>query len=443
MFRWYKNAERCYVYLSDDSSRPSGEDSDAHRNRKPAIRKSRWFGGSWTLQELIAPASVVFYSKEGERLGNKESLMQTLREITEIAVQALGGSLMTCFTVDERMRWAHGRNTKREEDAACSLLGIFDVQMPLLYREGRVKTWHRLRREIQEHHSIDLPIATGASFGFHNEEHHARCLPNTRTELLDAITKWANNKSGKLTFRLSGIAGTGKSTIARTVAESFFSRGQQGASYFFKRGEGERGNASQFFTVIATDLVVHEAGMLAGIKKALDQDSAISQRALKDQFEKLVLQPLLGIQQARSYGSARVIVTDALDECVEEEDIRAILQLLAKTKDVQPVPLRIVGTSRPELHIRLGFQTMPNGTYQDLVLHEVPRRTIEHDISLFLEHELGVIRKERKLASDWPAKQQIIALVGLAVPLFFYAATVCRYVGSKGGSPAAFLNKVL
>ncbi|RYO48185.1 hypothetical protein AA0116_g12702 [Alternaria tenuissima] len=166
--------------------------------------------------------------------------------------------------------------------------------------------------------------------------------------------------------------------------------------------------------------------MLAGIKKALDQDSAISQRALKDQFEKLVLQPLLGIQQARSYGSARVIVTDALDECVEEEDIRAILQLLAKTKDVQPVPLRIVGTSRPELHIRLGFQTMPNGTYQDLVLHEVPRRTIEHDISLFLEHELGVIRKERKLASDWPAKQQIIALVGLAVPLFFYAATVCR-----------------
>jgi hypothetical protein len=100
-------------------------------------------------------------------------------------------------------------------------------------------------------------------------------------------------------------------------------------------------------------------------------------------------------------------------------------------------------TSRPELHIRLGFREMRNGIYQDLVLHEVPRITIKHDIRLFLEHELGVIRKERKLASDWPAKQQIIALVDLAVPLFIYAATVYRYVGSKGSSPAAFLDKVL
>ena len=200
MFRWYKNAERCYVYLSDVSSRPSGEGSDAHRKRKPVIRKSRWFTRGWTLQELIAPASVEFFSKDGERLGDKESLKQTLHEITGIAVQALEGSLMTCFTVDERMQWAQGRNTKREEDAAYSLLGIFDVQMPLLYGEGREKAWHRLRREIREHHSIDLPVATGASFASHNEEHNARCLPNTRTKLLDAITTWANNKGGKPIF---------------------------------------------------------------------------------------------------------------------------------------------------------------------------------------------------------------------------------------------------
>jgi hypothetical protein len=78
MFRWYKNANRCYVYLSDVSSRSSEEDSDAYRRRKPAIRKSRWFTRGWTLQELIAPASVEFFSKEGERLGDKRSLMQTL-----------------------------------------------------------------------------------------------------------------------------------------------------------------------------------------------------------------------------------------------------------------------------------------------------------------------------------------------------------------------------
>jgi hypothetical protein len=238
------------------------------------------------------------------------------------------------------------------------------------------------------------------------------------------------------------MAGTGKSTIARTVAQLFASRGHLGASCFFKKGEGERGNASRFFT-IATGLVACEPGMLPGIRKTLDEDSTISHKALKDQFEKLILQPLLGIKQARSRALTRVVVIDALDECEREADIRAILQLLARTKDIRPVPLRIVVTSRPELHIRLGFKEMAHGTYQDLVLHEVPKSTIEHDIRLFLEHELGTIRKERMLASDWPAQQQILALVEPAVPLFIYAATVCRYVGSKGSSPTAFLNKVL
>jgi hypothetical protein len=288
-----------------------------------------------------------------------------------------------------------------------------------------------------------LPIAQGASFDSHNEEHNARCLPDTCTELLDEITTWASNKDGKSIFWLSGMAGTGKSTIARTVAQSFASRGQLGASFFFKKGEGERGNASRFFTTIATDSVACEPAMLPVIRKTLDEDSTISHKALKDQFEKLILQPLLGLKQARSRAWARVVVIDALDECEREADIRAILQLLAQAKDVRPVLLRIVVTSRPELHIRLGFREMPNGTYQDLVLHEVPRSTIEHDIRLFLEHKLGTIRKERMLSSDWPAENQILALVELAVPLFIYAATVCRYVGSKGSNPVAFLNKVL
>jgi hypothetical protein len=107
------------------------------------------------------------------------------------------------------------------------------------------------------------------------------------------------------------------------------------------------------------------------------------------------------------------------------------------------VPLRIVVTSRPELYIRLGFKEMPNGTYQDLVLHEVSRSTIKHDIRLFLEHELSAIRKSRMLSSDWPATHQILALVQLAVPLFIYAATVCQYIGTKGSNPKAYLEKVL
>lgn len=296
------------------------------------------------------------------------------------------------------------------------------------------------------HQRLDLaslPTAKGASFDSHAEEHNARCLPNTRTELLDEITEWAKNKDSKPMFWLSGMAGTGKSTIARTIAQSFARQNQLGASFFFKKREGERGNASRFFTTIATDLVACEPGILPGIKSALDADPAISERALKDQFEKLIMQPLLGIPQARPQALARVVVIDALDECEREDDIRTILQLLARTKDIRPVSLRVLVTSRPELHIRLGFRHMPNGTYQDLILHEVPKNTVEHDIRLFLKHELSAIQQARLLSSDWPTTDQIQALVELAVPLFIFAATICRYVGTKGGDPEEYLNKVL
>jgi gluconate kinase len=297
------------------------------------------------------------------------------------------------------------------------------------------------------HHKLDLvklPTAEGASFNSHAEEHAARCLPNTRTELLREIVEWAQKKDGKPIFWLSGMAGTGKSTIARTVAQSFADTGQLGASFFFKKGEGERGNASRFFATIATDLVTFELGMLPGLKNTLDADPGISQRALKDQFEKLILQPLLGMQEVRSQASTTlVVVIDALDECDRDEDSRAILQLLTQAKDIKPISLRILVTSRPELHIRLSFKQMSDGAYQDMTLHEVPKSTIEHDILVFLEHELGAIRQARLLSSAWPSRDQIQALVELAVPLFIFAATVCRYIGTKGGDPEEYLNKVL
>ena len=178
------------------------------------------------------------------------------------------------------------------------------------------------------HQKLDLaklPIAKGASFDSHMEEHNARYLPNTRTELLYHIREWAKDKNGKPIFWLSGMAGTGKSTIARTVAQSFAHQGQLGASIFFKKGEGERGNATRFFTTIARDLIDRVLGLISGITKALDADLAISQKALKDQFEKLILHPLSEIQWAPLPTLAHIVVIDALDECEREEDVRAIL----------------------------------------------------------------------------------------------------------------------
>ena len=237
------------------------------------------------------------------------------------------------------------------------------------------------------------------------------------------------------------MAGTGKSTIARTIAQSFADQGQLGASFFFKRGEGERGNAARFFTTIATDLMGRVPEIRSGISKAIHTDPAISEKALKDQFEKLILQPLSEATAVQAL--ELVIIIDALDECERDEDIRAILQLLSRTRGLKPVALRVFITSRPELHIRLGFRQMPDGTYKDLILHEVAKQTIRHDIRLFFEHKLREIQQQRLLSPDWPSRDQIHALVELAVPLFIFAATVCRYVGTKGSDPEQYLNKVL
>jgi flagellin-like hook-associated protein FlgL len=151
MFRWYHDAAKCYVYLSDVSvgdSIISGLSSQW--KWKPAFQRSRWFTRGWTLQELIAPECVEFFSAEGERLGNRTSLLGEIHKITRINVKALQGSPLSQFSVDERMLWAERRETKREEDAAYSLLGLFDIHMPLIYGEGREKAFIRLHKEIKE-----------------------------------------------------------------------------------------------------------------------------------------------------------------------------------------------------------------------------------------------------------------------------------------------------
>jgi hypothetical protein len=148
MYQWYKSSTKCYVYLSDVSA---DENAISHRETwEVSFRKSRWFTRGWTLQELLAPNSVEFFSKEGVRLGDKSTLGQVIHEITSISLRALQGTLLYDFSPTERLSWAAGRKTRRPEDMAYSLLGIFDVNMPLIYGEGRQKAMTRLYRELRE-----------------------------------------------------------------------------------------------------------------------------------------------------------------------------------------------------------------------------------------------------------------------------------------------------
>lgn len=163
MFRWYRNAAVCYVYLSDVSISTNNE-SFRSGLLSPTLwtlncQHSKWFTRGWTLQELIAPASLRFYSAQGKQLGEKHALAHELNKITGISVHVLQGGSMSHFSFEERMSWAAERKTKREEDLAYSLLGIFDVHMPLIYGEGQEKTFNRLRRAIRESVDDDPPLS--------------------------------------------------------------------------------------------------------------------------------------------------------------------------------------------------------------------------------------------------------------------------------------------
>ncbi|KAK0625085.1 heterokaryon incompatibility protein-domain-containing protein, partial [Bombardia bombarda] len=141
MFRWYKNGARCYVYLADV---PDGWDDGLEA---AWLLSGRWFTRGWTLQELIAPADLVFYSSTWTLGPTKEDIITTISQITGIDVKTLATGDCSSISVADRMRWASMRATTRIEDMAYCLLGIFDVNMPMLYGEGE-KAFLRLQEEI-------------------------------------------------------------------------------------------------------------------------------------------------------------------------------------------------------------------------------------------------------------------------------------------------------
>lgn len=151
MFRWYQGAAKCYVYLSDVSVPDEVDDVQAWPiTWAVAFRRSRWFTRGWTLQELLAPATVEFFSKEGRRLGSKISLLEDIHTITNIPLKALRGQNLADFGVNERMKWAANRKTTLKEDKVYCLLGIFGVFLPLIYGEREENATQRLQEEIEK-----------------------------------------------------------------------------------------------------------------------------------------------------------------------------------------------------------------------------------------------------------------------------------------------------
>ena len=153
MFDWYRQAAVCYVYLHDVTSHELGPTSEFYR--------SRWFTRGWTLQELIAPTSLIFFTKQWSILGTRTDLADDVAKITGVDTDILlHHSELGTVSISQKMSWAAHRETTRLEDRAYSLLGIFGVNMPTIYGEGRA-AFYRLQEEIMKVSSDQTIFAWG------------------------------------------------------------------------------------------------------------------------------------------------------------------------------------------------------------------------------------------------------------------------------------------
>lgn len=230
------------------------------------------------------------------------------------------------------------------------------------------------------------------------------------------------------------MAGTGKSTVARTVARHFADQKRLEASFFFSRGQGDLGHAEKFFMTIASQLAHTLPTLKRHICESVAGDHQIGTQGLSEQWKKLVFQPLLKLENTLSQRLPIILVIDALDECEREDrkdDTRVILRLLAEAKDLPTIQLRIFLTSRPEVSIYHGFSAMSKLTHQNCLLHHISKDVIEHDILIFIQYEFERIRKKRGLLSNWPKEENINSLARDANGLFIYAATICRFVDRR------------
>jgi hypothetical protein len=203
MFRWYKNAAKCYVFLSDVSVPSIHQQSDW----EASFRQSNWFQRGWTLQELIAPISVEFYSDEGRRIGDKTSLEQLVHEITKLPLAVLRNCPLDQFTITERMQWAKNRETTEEEDIVYCLLGVLDISIPVSYGEGKEKALGSLRAEI------DVANSAPSIIPFSQNDHFV----GRESQLAKLEAKLFSDKQ-TTTFAIVGPGGTGKSQLALQLA---------------------------------------------------------------------------------------------------------------------------------------------------------------------------------------------------------------------------------
>jgi len=378
MFYWYQNSRKCYVFLSDIEGKSPEGDSRPASEWKAAFRASRWFTRGWTLQELIAPHIVEFFSYDGVLLGDKDILKQTIHEITGIPVHALSGSDLTNFSVNERFSWTKARYTTLDEDIVYSMLGMFGCQLPLIYGEGRERASHRLKSQIAREVEVRRWLKAPNPSANHHKAYKQR-QAETGLWLLQSekFKRWREAAASKIW--LHGIPGCGKTVLSSIIIEHLLHHYHNDATvatvyFYFDFNEAKKRDP---------ELMFHSL-----LRQLLDQG-----RVVPDNFYTLFSscgngqqQPSLSVllimaRQWMRHFTHVYIVLDALDECNQLPELMDILQKMAEW---QLNNVHLLMTSRRERGIQMPLESLVS---EDSIVC-VERGMVDNDILEYVKKRL-------------------------------------------------------
>jgi hypothetical protein len=403
MFRWYRNAERCYAFLSDVGN------VTLEGNGESVFRQSRWFKRGWTLQELLAPHSVEFFSRHGARLGDKESFKHTIHEVTGIPIEALSGSDLSEFDVAERFLWAANRQTTEEEDGAYCLFGIFGVHLPLIYGEGKDNALERLRSaailkhkgrsQDQEEKLGKIRIwlsAPDPSTNYHKA--HKQRQAETGLWLLEGeqFTRWRERAASRLW--LYGIPGCGKTILSSTIIEHLLQYCHDDTSmvmayFYFDFNDTQKQDPELMLRSLLCQLLQSSVGIPKGV------DALFS--SCENGKRQPPLHMLLEVtRQAMQEFTQVYVILDALDECTQRSELMDMLETVARW---QLDNLHLLMTSRKERDIETCLESYVRE--EDTVC--LQRDVVDQDIQRYVQQRLRDKKSLAKWTKDAAISQEV------------------------------------
>jgi ABC-type dipeptide/oligopeptide/nickel transport system ATPase subunit len=263
---------------------------------------------------------------------------------------------------------------------------------------------------------------------FHDADGAApTCLSGTRVALLDEIRTWFENDSDNCPrfFWLSGIAGTGKTTVAQSVCEML--NDHLAGTFFFSRDSAERRRPSNVLPTLMYSLASSRSAFRQSICDVIGQDPDVSSKAVQIQMQKLISEGMKNVQGTNQ--PPLLFVLEALDECDKEggREGGPFLPLLIARLSSLPYPVKVFMTSRPQATITKMVEGVTSPT-RPFVLHEIEAPVVQADIERYLREEFAKILQLHDMESPWPTEAQMRLLVQLAGCLFIYAATVVKFV---------------